>query len=67
MVPFPHGFQTARYAHKYRPDVLMLKPYAMWPAGTYRFDNIVLRRATRADYDEARRNRHSVKGFMKTE
>ncbi len=49
---------------KYRPDVILLKPYAMWPLGDYYFDNIVLRRATKAEYNEAKRNRHSVKGFL---
>jgi hypothetical protein len=49
---------------KYRPDVLLLKPYAMWPLGNYRFDNISLRRVSKADYDAVRRKGHSARGFM---
>lgn len=49
---------------KYRPDVILLKPYAMWPLGDHYFDNIVLKRATKAQYDDARRHKHSVKGFL---
>jgi len=49
---------------KYRPDVILLKPYAMWPLGDYYFDNIVLKRATKAEYNDARRHKHSVKGFL---
>jgi len=51
---------------KYRPDVLLLKAYAMWPLGNYYFDNVKLRRATKAEYDAAKRKGHSVKGFMPT-
>jgi len=48
---------------RYRPDVLLLKPYAMWPLGEYRFDNIVLRRCTKAEYDEAKKKGHSAEAF----
>ena len=48
---------------KYRPDVLLLKAYAMWPLGDYYFDNIRMHRATKAEYDAAKARRHSIKGF----
>ena len=51
---------------KYRPDVVLLKAYAMWPLGAYYFDNLTFRRATKAEYDAARRKGHSIKGFMPT-
>jgi len=52
---------------RFRPDVLLLKPYAMWPLGRYQFDNISLRRVSRAEYDQIRRLGHSAKGFMPAE
>jgi hypothetical protein len=52
---------------KYRPDVLVVKPYAMWPLGVYTFDNIVLRKATKAEVEEVNRKGHSIEGFMPTE
>lgn len=52
---------------RFRPEVLLLKTYAMWPLGEYRFDNVSLRPATEAEYLEARKNAHSIKGFMETE
>ena len=52
---------------KYRPDVLVVKPYAMWPLGVYTFDNVVLRKATKAEVDEVNRKGHSIEGFMPTE
>ena len=48
---------------RYRPDVILIKPYAMWPLGKYHFDNIVFRPATKAEYDKAKANKHSLKGF----
>ena len=51
---------------KYRPDVLLLKLYAMWPLGDYFFDNISLRRVSKTEYDAAKRKGHSIKGFMPT-
>ncbi len=48
---------------RYHPEVLLLKVYAMWPLGNYKFDNIVLRRATRSEYLTAKKHRHSSKGF----
>jgi len=60
---FKMGFKIPTIK-KYRPDVLLLKLYAMWPLGNYWFDNVTLRRATRAEYDKAKRERHSIKGFL---
>ncbi|OGV63767.1 MAG: hypothetical protein A3K18_35240 [Lentisphaerae bacterium RIFOXYA12_64_32] len=51
---------------KYRPDVLLLKVYAMWPLGNYCFDNVKLTRASKEDYDAAKKKGHSIKGFMPT-
>lgn len=51
---------------KYRPDVLLLKLYAMWPLGDYYFDNVSLRRVSKEEYDAARKKGHSIKGFMPT-
>ena len=52
---------------RFRPEVLLLKAYAMWPLGVYRFDNLSLRSVDKAEYDEAKKHRHSIKGFMPTE
>lgn len=52
---------------RFRPQVLLLKAYAMWPLGEYRFDNLVLRRATRREYDAVKAKGHSIRGFMPTE
>ncbi|MBT3285697.1 MAG: hypothetical protein HN849_30575 [Victivallales bacterium] len=52
---------------RFRPDVLLLKAYAMWPLGVYRFDNLRLRSVDKAEFDEVKKNRHSIKGFMPTE
>jgi len=49
---------------RYRPEILLVKPYAMWPLGSYWFDNVVLRRCTKAEYDQVRREGHSAKEFM---
>ena len=49
---------------KFRPEVLLIKPYAMWPLGNYYFDNIVFRRVDKAAYDAAAKEGHSAKGFM---
>ncbi len=47
---------------KYRPDVLLLKPYAMWPLGDYLFDNISLRRCTEDEYRAAKFRGHKDRG-----
>lgn len=57
------GFRLPEIA-KFRPEVLLLKPYAMWPLGNYYFDNLVLRRATKAEYEAVSKQGHSAKGFM---
>jgi hypothetical protein len=49
-----------------KPEVLLVKPYAMWPLGQYFFDNIKLRRVTEAEYEEVSRRKHSIKGFEVT-
>ncbi|NLG13587.1 MAG: hypothetical protein GX561_05195 [Lentisphaerae bacterium] len=46
---------------KFRPERILVKPYAYWPNGVYRFDNISLRRATKEEADEVNRNRPSIK------
>lgn len=62
---FKLGISLPKMA-KYRPEVLLLKPYAMWPLGKYHFDNVVLRPATKAEFDAATREGHDIKGFMPT-
>ena len=53
---------------RFRPEVILLKPYAMWPLGEYRFDNLVLRTATPEEYQEYQTTgRHSIEGFMPLE
>lgn len=49
---------------RFRPEVILLKVYAMWPLGEYRFDNIVLRVATKDEYEKAKAEGHSIEGFM---
>jgi hypothetical protein len=48
---------------KYHPEVLLIKPYAMWPLGDYYFDNLSLQRIDKAEYAALRRQGHSIKGF----
>ncbi len=45
---------------RYRPDVMLLKPYAMWPLGKYYIDNLVFRRCTKEEYTAAVREGHSA-------
>lgn len=52
---------------RFRPEVLLLKPYAMWPLGGYRFDNLSLRSVDEAEYLEVSKEGHSIEGFMPTE
>jgi len=63
---FELGFQLPPTVAS-RPEVLLLKPYAFWPLGSYYFDNIILRRATKAEFQAAQERGHSIKGFMPTE
>jgi hypothetical protein len=52
---------------RFRPEVILLKVYAMWPLGEYRFDNISVRLATREEYEKAKAEGHSIEGFMPLE
>ena len=52
---------------RFRPDVILLKVYAMWPLGEYRYDNVTLRLATREEYEKAKAEGHSIEGFMPLE
>lgn len=56
---FELGFRLPKMK-RFRPTRLLLKPYAIWPAGEYRFDNITLRRATKKEVDEANARRPSI-------
>jgi len=47
-----------------RPEVLLVKCYAMWPLGEYRFDNVCLRAVDKAEYERVAKQRHSIRGFM---
>jgi hypothetical protein len=51
----------------HRPDVLLLKCYAMWPLGEYRFDNVELRAVDEAEYERVSKEGHSIRGFMPLE
>ncbi|MCK5803646.1 MAG: hypothetical protein KAI66_12470 [Lentisphaeria bacterium] len=52
---------------RYKPEMLLLKCYAMWPLGVYRFDNVRLYSVKKEDYEKIRKQGHSIKGFMPTE
>jgi len=52
---------------RFRPDVILLKAYAMWPLGEYRFDNLSLRLASREEYERIKAEGHSIEGFMPLE
>lgn len=52
---------------RFRPEVILLRVYAMWPLGEYRFDNLSLRAATREEYEKAKAEGHSIEGFMPME
>jgi len=43
---------------KFRPDVILLKVYAMWPLGDYFFDNITMVTATEEEYRAAKFRGH---------
>lgn len=60
---FKLGFSLPKMA-KYRPEILLIKPYAMWPLGNYYFDNIQLRPCTLAEFTQASKEGHDIKGFM---
>jgi hypothetical protein len=52
---------------RFRPEVLLLKAYAMWPLGVYRFDNLQLRSVEEAEFNEISKQGHSIEGFMPIE
>lgn len=52
---------------RFRPEVLLLKAYAMWPLGVYRFDNLRLRSVDEAEFNEISKQGHSIEGFMPIE
>lgn len=65
----PNRWQRFQLAFKlpkparYRPEILLLKLYAMWPLGEYRFDNVRLERVGADEYQAVRARGHSIKGF----
>ncbi len=63
---FAMGFKLPEKDMKrFRPTRLLIKPYAFWPAGIYRFDNIVLRRATPQEATQINARRKSIREFEK--
>lgn len=60
---FELGFQLPQPA-RYRPEVLLIKCYAFWPLGNYYFDNVSLRRASKAEFEASVKKGHSVKEFL---
>ncbi|MBR5840597.1 MAG: hypothetical protein IKZ84_18830 [Victivallales bacterium] len=49
---------------KFRPERILIKPYAFWPSGHYRFDNLSLRRATKAEVDAVNAQMPSIKEVL---
>lgn len=61
---FAMGFKLPEKDMKrFRPTRLLIKPYAFWPAGIYRFDNITLRRATEQEARQVNSSRKSIREF----
>ena len=64
--PVPNTFRHYEVAFniskmkRFRPTRLLIKPYAYWPAGIYRFDNISLRRCTAEEAKAVNDNRPSI-------
>jgi hypothetical protein len=54
------GFKLPSMA-RFRPERIWIKPYAFWPLGVYKFDNISLRRANKAEMEAVNRRRPSIK------
>lgn len=50
---------------KFRPDRILIKPYAFWPSGHYKFDNLSLRRCTQAEAEAVNKNLPSIKEVLK--
>ena len=62
---FAMGFKLpAKDMKRFRPQRLLIKPYAFWPNGKYRFDNIILRRSTKEEMNEINAKRKSIKEFQ---
>ena len=49
---------------KFRPERILIKPYAFWPSGNYRFDNLSLRRATKAEVEAVNAQMPSIKEVL---
>ena len=49
---------------KFRPERILIKPYAFWPSGHYRFDNLSLRRATKAEVEAVNAQMPSIKEVL---
>jgi len=64
---FAMGFKLPeKQMQRFRPTRLLIKPYAFWPAGIYKFDNIVLRRATQEEVAKVNARRKSIREFEST-
>ncbi|MBR6057084.1 MAG: hypothetical protein IKP58_02835 [Victivallales bacterium] len=61
---FEVGFKLPTI-NKFRPDRILIKPYAFWPPGHYCFDNLSLRRATKAEVDAVNAKIPSIKEVLK--
>ncbi len=63
---FAMGFKLPeKQMKRFRPTRLLIKPYAYWPAGIYKFDNITLRRATPEEATMVNGRRKSIREFEK--
>ena len=60
---FEVGFKLPSI-NKFRPERILIKPYAFWPSGHYRFDNLSLRRATKAEVEAVNANMPSIKEVL---
>ncbi len=49
---------------KFRPERILIKPYAFWPSGNYRFGNTVFRRATKEEVEAVNKNLPSNKAVL---
>ena len=62
---FAMGFKLpSKDMARFRPQRLLIKPYAFWPSGKYRFDNLILRRSTKEEMQEINSKRKSIKEFQ---
>jgi hypothetical protein len=60
---FEMGFKLPA-DRRHRPERLLFKPYACWPAGIYCFDNLSLRSATKEEAMEVNSRRPSIRNFQ---